>query len=330
MVSTTILIIILGSQPRRVFKKTLSSNYTMASQLKNIAIIGASGSVGKVILDAFVGASQFNVTVLSRSTSSATFPAGFTVRKSDFSEQDLVSAFKGQDAVISVVGLGGFTDQKKFIDAAVSAGVKRFIPSEFSANTLSPAVLQLLPVFEQKKEVLEYLKTKEASGLTWTAIWTALFFDWCLNNGFLGFEIATRTATIWDGGNNVFTLTNADQLRRAVIAVLERPAQTANRNLYIASVETSQKELLAALEEATSSKWTVTDTTTDKQVSEGLEKLGKGDMTGALILVRATSLGNTPNLRANYVRDEQLANDILGLKLESVEETVKRVVGASS
>lgn len=88
-----------------------------------------------------------------------------------------MSAFKGQGVVISVVGLGGFTDQKKFIDAAISAGVKRFIPSEFSANTLSPAVVQLLPVFDQKKEVLNYLKTKEASGLTWTAIWTALFFD---------------------------------------------------------------------------------------------------------------------------------------------------------
>jgi nucleoside-diphosphate-sugar epimerase len=146
----------------------------------------------------------------------------------------------------------------------------------------------------------------------------------------LGFDLATRIATIWDGGNSVFTLTNVDQLRRAVIAVLERPAQTANRNLYIASVETSQKELLAALEEATGSRWTVTDTTTDKQVSEGMEKLGKGDMSGAFVLVRATSLGNMPNLRANYVRDEQLANGILGLKLESVEETVKRVVGASS
>jgi len=84
------------------------------------------------------------------------------------------------------------------------------------------------------------------------------------------------------------------------------------------------------LEEAIDSKWTVTDTSTDKQVSEGMEKLGKGDMSGAFVLVKATSLGNTQNLRANYVRDEQLANDLLGLKMESVEETVKRVVGASS
>ncbi|EEA18549.1 hypothetical protein TMatcc_011214 [Talaromyces marneffei ATCC 18224] len=302
----------------------------MASELKNVAIIGASGNVGSIILDAFVGASQFNVTVLTRSSSSATFPAGVTVRKSDFSEQDLVSAFKGQNVVISVVGLGAFTDQKKFIDAAISAGVKRFIPSEFSANTLSPAVVQLLPVFAQKKEVLDYLKTKEASGLTWTAIWTALFFDQCLTTGFLGFDLPTRTASIWDGGNSVFTVTNVEQLQRAVIATLERPAETANKNLYIASVETSQNELLAALEKATASKWTVTYTTTDEQVSEGIARLGKGDMTGAFVLVKATSLGNTPNLRANYIRDEQLANGLLGLKLESVEETVKRVVGASS
>lgn len=138
--------------------------------------------MGQLIAKAFIGASQFNVTVLTRSSSKASFPAGFTVRKSDFSEADLVTAFKGQDAVISVVGMGGFTEQKKFIDAAISAGVKRFIPSEFSSNTLAPGVLQLLPLFGQKKEVLEYLKTKESSGLTWTAIWTALLFDWVRNH----------------------------------------------------------------------------------------------------------------------------------------------------
>lgn len=134
--------------------------------------------MGNLILEGFTSASQFNVTVLTRSSSTATFPAKFSIRKTDYSDADLVAAFKGQDAVISVVGMGGFTEQKKFIDAAVAAGVKRFIPSEFSANTLSPAVLKLLPVFSQKKEILEYLKTKESSGLTWTAIWTALLFDW--------------------------------------------------------------------------------------------------------------------------------------------------------
>ncbi|EED14992.1 NmrA-like family protein [Talaromyces stipitatus ATCC 10500] len=301
----------------------------MAS-LKNIAIIGASGSIGKIILDALIKAPQFNVTVLSRASSETTFPTGVSVRKSDFSDSDLVSALKGQDAVISVVGPTGFAEQKKFIDAAISAGVKRFLPSEYSANTLSPAVLQLLPLFNQKKETLEYLKTKESSGFSWTAIYTALLFDWGLGNGFLGFDVSAHTATIWDDGSKVFTLTNADQLGRAVVSVLEHPEKTANKNLYVASAETSQKEILAALEKATGSKFAVTNTTTEKELSEAGEKLSKGDFSGALILVRATSFGSTPGIRANYAKEEELANDLLGLKLESVDETVARVVKGSS
>jgi nucleoside-diphosphate-sugar epimerase len=145
----------------------------------------------------------------------------------------------------------------------------------------------------------------------------------------LGYDIKAKTATIWDGGNTVFTLTNADQLGRSVVATLERPAETVNKNLYVASVETSQKEILEALEEATVSKWTVNNTSTDQQVSQAMELLGKGDFSGAFTLVRATSFANTPDLRANYVKDEKLSNDLLGLKLESVRETVARVVAAS-
>lgn len=301
----------------------------MAS-LKNIALIGASGSVGKIILDSLIKAPQFNITVLSRASSEATFPAGVTVRKTDFSDSDLVSAFKGQDAVVSVVGATAFPEQKKFIDAAISAGVKRFLPSEYSANTLSPKVLELLPLFNQKKEILEYLKTKESSTFSWTAIYTALLFDWGLGNGFLEYDIKAHTAKIWDDGSKLFTLTNADQLGRAVISVLENPEKTANKNLHIASAETSQKEILASLEKATGSKFTVNSTTTEKELAEAGEKLGKGDFSGALTLVRATSFGNVPGLRANYAKDEQLGNGVLGLQLEPVDETVARVVKGSA
>jgi hypothetical protein len=69
-------------------------------------------------------------------------------------------------------------DQKKFIDASIRAGVKRFIPSEFSSNTLSDTIIQLVPLFEQKRVVLDYLKSKESEGLTWTGIATSLLFDW--------------------------------------------------------------------------------------------------------------------------------------------------------
>ena len=95
-----------------------------------------------------------------------------------YSEPELVKAFAGHDAVISVVGAPAFLDQKVFIDAAIKAGVKRFIPSELSSNTWSEAVRQLVPVFKPKKAVLDYLKENESSGLTWTGLSTGALLDW--------------------------------------------------------------------------------------------------------------------------------------------------------
>jgi Na+-translocating ferredoxin:NAD+ oxidoreductase RnfG subunit len=142
----------------------------------------------------------------------------------------------------------------------------------------------------------------------------------------LEFDILNRTATIWDGGNKSFSLTKEKQLGQAVISILEHPRDTSNQYLYVPSVETTQKEIVAALEKASGARWTIYETTTEEQFSAAIEKLSAGDFSGAFTLVRATCFGNTPGLRANYVQEQKLANDVLGLEMESVENTVRRVV----
>ncbi|KAM0542851.1 hypothetical protein ACHAPJ_012574 [Fusarium lateritium] len=297
------------------------------SSYKNIAIVGASGNTGKIIVDGLLSAAKFNITVLARKESTTTFAKEVNVRKTDFSESDLIDALRGQDAVISTLGVEGFGEQQKVVDAAVQAGVRRFLPSEFSSSSEDPAVLQLMPLFEQKKNLVEYLKSKENDGLTWTGLATGLLFDWGLANGFLGYDLEKRTAMIWDDGNKKFTLINQKQLARAVVSILEHPQETANCYLCVYSVETTQNEILAALEEATGTKWTVNSTSTDEQITEAREKLGAGDFSGGFTLVRATTYSNVPGLRANYPEERNLANEILGLEVESVQETVKRLVG---
>lgn len=89
-----------------------------------------------------------------------------------------MQAFRGQEAVISVVGATALADQKVYIDAAIEAGVKRFLPSEFGIDTLSDAGRALVPVLDTKVDVLDYLKEKEATGLSWTALFPGLLFDW--------------------------------------------------------------------------------------------------------------------------------------------------------
>lgn len=92
-------------------------------------------------------------------------------------EDQLVAKLKGQDAIVQVA----FADpakSKSLIDAAIKAEVKTIIASEFGSDTSDDAVVKKLPFFGQKREVLEYLKTKESSGLFWSGIINGAFFDW--------------------------------------------------------------------------------------------------------------------------------------------------------
>jgi hypothetical protein len=98
--------------------------------------------------------------------------------ESDFSFDSLVSIFTGQDVVISIVGGTGIGQQKDYVDAAVKAGVKRFLPSEFGINGQSEAVKELTPFFSVKQDLLDYLVAKEKDGLSWTAVICGVLFDW--------------------------------------------------------------------------------------------------------------------------------------------------------
>lgn len=119
----------------------------------------------------------YSVTVITRVDSEATFPTP-NVHRSDFSEGDLVDAFRGQDVIISAVGAGAFDEQQKIIDCALKAGVRHFMPSEFSASSQDEAVNKLLPLFSKKADLISYLREQESKGLSWTGIATSGLLDW--------------------------------------------------------------------------------------------------------------------------------------------------------
>ncbi|EXJ66440.1 uncharacterized protein A1O5_10592 [Cladophialophora psammophila CBS 110553] len=298
------------------------------SQIKKVVLIGASGNLGSIILRELLKSKVLEVTVLTRLSSNATFPADASVIKTSYSESELVKAFEGQDAVVSSVGPTGFQDQKVFIDAAITAGVKRFIPSEFSANTMSPTVRELVPVFEAKKVIIDYLREKENTGLTWTGLSIGPLLDWGLVSGFLGFDLANEKAVLWDGGNVAFSATNQTDLGQAIVSVLTHPAETANQFLYFATVTTTHKAILAALEAQTGKKWMVDDVKTEEEITKGRKMLSEGDFTGIFELVRASAWGEVPGIRSNYAVDEKLANSVLGLPEGDLDETVKIVLSA--
>ncbi|KAF9698479.1 hypothetical protein EKO04_003762 [Ascochyta lentis] len=287
--------------------------------IKNVIIIGSGGNLGPSVLKAFLN-SSFNTSVLSREGSSSTFPSGVNVLRANYESIDsLKQAFQGQDAVISIVGGSALGDQNKLIDAAVAAGVKRFIPSEYGVDTTNPKVLAIAPFFQAKISTVDYLKSKE-DALSWTAVATGAFLDWGLKVGFLGLNSANKTATIFDSGNAKFSTTNLSTIGTALVKVLENAEATKNQRVYIGEFQVSQNEILAAAEKITGQKWTVNKVSAKDHIAAGNGLLQKGDFSG---------IGNL--IQSVIFNDEELAdlrkvglwNEKLGIAQGSFEDSIK-------
>lgn len=120
------------------------------------------------------------MSVFSRKGSKSTYASHIKVHEVEdsYPEDQLHAAFSGQDAVVLTINPTDIGKIKLLIDAAIKAGVKRFIPSEFGSDTSEPKVVEKTPIFAGKHELAEYLQSKEASGLSWTGIVNGSFFDW--------------------------------------------------------------------------------------------------------------------------------------------------------
>lgn len=120
--------------------------------------------------------SGLKISALSRKGSTAEFPADIDVIRTDYTAASLEYALAGQDVIISMLGDAGLPLQKAIVDAAIVAGVQRIFPSEFGCRTYIDKVVALMPYFQQKHEVINYLRTKQDK-ISWTAMITNPFFD---------------------------------------------------------------------------------------------------------------------------------------------------------
>jgi len=111
---------------------------------------------------------------MSRKDSSATFSAGVkNVFKVDYSDLEAIrGAMKGQDVVVSNIGLSGAAHQQIFVDAVLATGVKRFFSAEYGTDTRDLKPTEINPYSTQYKAApVRYLQSKEKeSNLTWTAL----------------------------------------------------------------------------------------------------------------------------------------------------------------
>ncbi|OIW28169.1 NAD(P)-binding protein [Coniochaeta ligniaria NRRL 30616] len=289
------------------------------SPIKNVAIIGGSGNVGRPILEELVAAG-FKVTALTRATSTSTFPESVTVKKVDFSSpESLKEAFAGQDAVVSAIATVAVDSQEPIIDAAIAAGVKRYIPSEFGVNTRLTPGTTIGKILAGKVAVVDYLKTKESPNFSWTGVSTGMFFDWGLKH-ITGIDFDKKTVRVVDSGNEKFQASNLHFVGKAVASILKHPEQTANKYLSVASFNVSVNEIIKTIEQLTGTTYAVDKVSSADLEKLGADKLAKGDYSAFGPLVTAWNYADGAN---KGLTPETSANELLGLKEEDLKETVK-------
>ncbi|KAJ5652997.1 hypothetical protein N7507_010423 [Penicillium longicatenatum] len=301
--------------------------------IKTVAIAGGSGTLGGPIIKSLIS-SAFEVTVLIRSGNKSSFPTpGKTITVDYTSHESLVSAFQGIDAVISVLSGPGLEFQPAILDAAIEAGVSRFLPSEFGSNTYVPLMSEI-PLFKGKVAFQKSLERKAVQhpSLSYSLIVHGPLFDLCLAGGLLG-NIQKREMTVYDGGNNRFSTTCLADLGTVIVGVLKNAEKTKNRAIFVEGVNLTQNKLLEYLEKATVSTWTRKEQTiADLKAEMDLEMQKDQPNSGVFVpgYLKVAIFGGSAYGSDLNERTPGLDNDIVGLKPyseEELEEKIKAIIG---
>jgi hypothetical protein len=274
----------------------------------------------------------FTVSVVARKSSKSTYPAGTAVQyvDDDLPHSQLVQALRGQDALISAIGFDAIALEEKLIDAAIEAKIKRFFPSEYGVNNTHPEARKLSPIFGSKADIIEQLRAKESTGLTWTAVPTGLWLDWTLEPAiaFAAINVKAHTATLWQNGTHQLSWSTLPWSAEGIAQMLLHPEQTANKIVPLHGVLASQNEIIAILEHLQGVKYEISHFEHDKVIVDAQQKWKESrDRKSAVALVKAGFFldGYGSNLVAEGL--VQNGNEYLTLEPLSVEEIVTRAVG---
>jgi len=302
--------------------------------IERVAVAGASGNVGTSLVEA-LRATGFEVSAITRNSSSAVFPDHIKVLRVDYESIDSITkALQDQDAVVSCFAPAGLHLEDNLIEAAIAAGVNRFIPSQYSADMRNPRA-KLLPILQTPVAVQEKLirRAKENNGMSFTFVFTGAFLEMALTTDYaFVLNIKSGTGTIYDGGDRVVNFTRIETVAKAIAACLAHSDETKNRSVYISETTLTQNQIMAIVNKIDPSKdWTLGEANTvevAKQVSENV-KAGKTDFQSIVGSIFCLYFGGQDYGMPFPKLDNELLG-ILELSEAEVEAVIVEVMGKES
>jgi len=237
--------------------------------------------------------------------------------------ESLTAALKGIDGLVSTVAAEASETQIALINAAIAAGVKRFIPSEYGSCSTSPRV-QSLPFYAQIFKIKQYLQENAKAGkLTWTVLACGAFLDFLFGRALL-LDFSNHKATLYDEGNNRISSTSLPNVGKAIAGILTNFEATKNRIVRISEVILTQNQLLRIAEGMRPDiKWEISKVQTSALLKEGLDEIQAGDFSMPVIMkILAGTAFAGDTYGSAY---DETDNELLGIK-EMTDEDLKKLV----
>ncbi|CAI2185578.1 11611_t:CDS:2 [Funneliformis geosporum] len=271
------------------------------SPFRTVTIVGATGTLGYHIADAFLNNGSYNVKVLRRkpenvnANASSLAERGAEIVYADYDQMDdLVKALRGTDVLVSTVNASDdvsfYETQLPLLIAAKEAGVKRFIPSEFGGEFQGSSH----PFSDSKAK---FRAEVEKSGLEYTFIFTGLFYEFL---GWIGFDVKKKKSTFYTDPNLKISTTSLHDIGKYTVESLKIP-EARNARIRVAGATFSFNELLKKFEAASGSKWEVVeDREVRKRFREKIDPVPLPHEDMAAFICENTLFANTDNDKFSF------------------------------
>ena len=273
---------------------------------------------------------------MTRADSQSTLPAGVKIAQVNYDDEaSLISAFRGQQFLVITLSVRAPPDtHSKLVKAAAQAGVPYIMPNVYGSDPQNKALAEENLI---GATYLKYITEVESLGASYISLTCGFWYEWSLALGepWFGFDIKDRKVTFFDDGNTRISVSTWQQCGRALAALLSLPesgaspsiSQWKNKTLYIASFRVSQRDMLDSLHRVlgtTDKDWNITHEPTAQRYKDGINEMQKGAMTGYAKAMYSRCF--FPNGDGDHESSRGLANDLLGLPKEDLDEATKRTV----
>ncbi|KAH9890175.1 NAD(P)-binding protein [Xylariomycetidae sp. FL2044] len=244
----------------------------MSAPIK-VAIVGATGRTGGSIVNALLDSDQaFTITALARpqsinsSANKALADRGIKVVLADLTgpKQDLVRVLQGADVLISCIVAFKLLDQIPLAEAAKEAGVKRFVPCNFS----TPAPRGVTYFTDQKDDVLAAVQRLYLPFTIINIGWWAEQVIMSVPSGRTDHAIIGPLNFFPGDGNTPIALTCVPDIGRYTAKIVADP-RTLNQKVF-AYTEVLTMNQIAALTEELSGEKVIKNHRSEEEIVQGI------------------------------------------------------------